>query len=103
MTQREMWEATGITRESYLYLEHGMLRSPSIRALNNRAIVLGCKLEDLIEPEWRRWLKLDDGPPRPKHPERLWGRGRQKITSSTSVKTRASSSWSRASPASNSR
>jgi transcriptional regulator with XRE-family HTH domain len=69
MTRREIWEATGITRGSYLYLEHGMLRGPSIRALANCAIVLGCKLEDLIEPEWRRWQQFEGGPRRPKHPE----------------------------------
>jgi hypothetical protein len=77
MTQREMWEATGITRGSYLYLEHGTLRSPSIRHLANCAIVLGCEVEDSIEPELRRWLQLDGGPPRPKHPEQLWKRGRR--------------------------
>ena len=34
-------------------------------------------VEDLIEPELRRWLRLDGGPPRPKHPEELWKRGRR--------------------------
>jgi hypothetical protein len=56
-------------------LEHGTFVNPPLRQLNNCAIVLGCKLEDLIEPEWRRWLRLDGGPPRPKHPQRLWRRG----------------------------
>jgi transcriptional regulator with XRE-family HTH domain len=79
MTQREVWEATGIGRGSYLYLEHGGHRSPPLRHLSNCAIILGCKLEDLIEPEWRRWLQLDDAAPRPKHPEQLWKRGRRRM------------------------
>lgn len=75
MTQREMWEATGTGHGSYLYLEHGGHLNPPLRSLSNCAIVLGCMLEDLIEPEWRRWLKLDDDAPRPERPEELWRRG----------------------------
>ena len=77
MTQREMWEATGIGRGSYLWLEHGGHRTSPLRHLAKCAIVLGCKLEDLVEPEWRRWQQFDGGPPRPKHPEQLWKRGRR--------------------------
>jgi hypothetical protein len=63
-----MWEATGIGRGSYLWLEHGGHRTPPLRHLANCAIVLGCKLEDLIEPEWRRWQQFDGGPVAPEAP-----------------------------------
>lgn len=74
MTQREMSATTGIPRGSYLRLEHGDFVNPPLRQLANCALVLGCQLEDLIEPEWRRWLKLNDSAPRPRHPEKLWRR-----------------------------
>jgi hypothetical protein len=63
-------------------------RTPPVRHLANCAIVVGCKLEDLIEPEWRRWQQFDGGPPRPKHPEQLWKRG-HRPTSSTGPTGRA--------------
>jgi hypothetical protein len=50
MKQREMWEATGIGRGSYLRLEHAEYDSPPVRPLVNCGIVLGCKLEDFLEP-----------------------------------------------------
>ena len=63
MTQREVWEATGISRTTHLRLERGGFENPPVRALSNCAIVLGCELEELIEPEWRDWLDFGAGAP----------------------------------------
>jgi transcriptional regulator with XRE-family HTH domain len=55
VTQRQMWEALGVSRATYLRLEHGRMDNPSLRLLQNCAIALGCALDDLIEDDWRRW------------------------------------------------
>jgi len=76
MTQREMWQATGLARATYLRLEHDLDENPPIRYLANCAIVLGCQVEDMIEPTWRAWWKrLPNEPDAPERPERLWRTG----------------------------
>jgi len=72
MTQQEMWQATGISRTSYIRLEHGGYRNPPLRSLSNCAIVLGCQLEDLIEAKWREWLDFSADAPRPAQPPAAW-------------------------------
>lgn len=54
-TQREMWEAVGVSRATYLRLEHGKTINPPLRLLVNCAIALGCQLDELIEDPWREW------------------------------------------------
>ena len=55
VTQRQMWEALGVSRATYVRLEQGRLVNPPLRLLQNCAIALGCDLDELIEPEWREW------------------------------------------------
>jgi len=73
MTQQEMWEATGISRTSYLKLERkDGYSNPPLRYLANYAIVLGCELELLIEPEWRTWEPFSAEVLAPEDPRALW-------------------------------
>ncbi len=53
VTQRQMWQALGVSRATYLRLEQGRMDDPSLRLLMNCAIALGCQLDDLIEDGWR--------------------------------------------------
>jgi DNA-binding XRE family transcriptional regulator len=76
MTQREVWRATGISRTSYLRLERkDGYGNPPLRYLSNCAIVLGCELEDLIEPEWHTWELFDFTSRQPADPSKLWHGG----------------------------
>ena len=55
VTQRQMWEALGVSRATHLRLEQGRMDDRSLRLLVNCAIALDCRLDDLIEDEWRQW------------------------------------------------
>jgi len=52
-------------------IEHRDMENPPIRYLANLAIVLQCELEDLIEPEWREWLRNRWGKPKAKRRKRI--------------------------------
>ena len=76
LTQRDVYEATGMSRSVYWRLERGSIDNPPLRHLTNCALVLGVPVEELIEEEWRTtWLQLSpDGPkvqPDPKEVKRL--------------------------------
>jgi transcriptional regulator with XRE-family HTH domain len=69
-TQRDMVEATGISRSAYWRLERGRIETPPLRHLTNCALVLGVPVEELIEEEWlTTWLQL--GPDAPNAPPDL--------------------------------
>lgn len=73
MTQRELYQAAGLSRSVYNKLERGDYPDPPLRWLSNCAIVLGVDLAELIQPEWREWWKPADGyPDPPEDPSRLW-------------------------------
>jgi transcriptional regulator with XRE-family HTH domain len=55
VTQRQMWEAVGVSRATYVRLEHGRMDNPPLRLLVNCALALGCELNDVIEDAWRQW------------------------------------------------
>ena len=87
MTRQEMWQRTGISRTSYLRLERkDGYRNPPLRYLSNCAIVLGCELEDLVEPKWRTWELFDHARPAPANPAKLWHGG---AASATAAEARA--------------
>jgi len=67
LTQRDLAEATGISRSAYWRLERGRTVNPPLRHLTNCALVLGVPVEELIEDEWlTAWLQLaPDGPAAP--------------------------------------
>ena len=68
VTQRQMWEAVGVSRATYVRLEHGGIDNPQLRVLQNCAIALGCGLDDLIEPSWREWYtRAGYTPTKPPH------------------------------------
>jgi transcriptional regulator with XRE-family HTH domain len=69
ITQEDLSRATGISLTAYRRLERGRNPNPPLRYLVNCSIALGCRLEQLIEPEWREWLALDPDASAP--PERL--------------------------------
>jgi transcriptional regulator with XRE-family HTH domain len=73
LTQRDLFEATGMSRSVYWRLERGRIDNPPLRHLTNCAIVLGVPVEELIEDEWRTtWLQLTpDGPTAPPDPAEL--------------------------------
>jgi len=61
LSQEELAAKARISVRTLQRLEHRELTNPPIRYLANLAIVLGCELEDLIEPAWREWAELDWG------------------------------------------
>ena len=73
MTQEELANAVGMPLSTYWNLERGRNRNPGLGWLSNCAIVLGCKLEDLIEDGWRGWYQQHFGKaPKPADPKALW-------------------------------
>lgn len=68
VTQRQMWEAVGVSRATYVRLEQGRMDNPSLRLLVNCALALGCGLDDVIEDTWREWYTrpgfVETEPPR---------------------------------------
>ena len=62
LTQRDLIEATGMSRSLYWRLERGRIANPPLRHLTNCALVLGVPVEALIEgcrvlPSPRRSLR----------------------------------------------
>lgn len=74
MTQREMWEAAGISRGTYLAMEHGRKKNPQVRLLANCATVLGVDVGELIGPDLRAWWKRypESSVDEPEDPSALW-------------------------------
>lgn len=58
VTQKQLASEPGISLRELQTLERGKLRSPLLRELVNIASALGVKLEDVIEDEWLRAVKL---------------------------------------------
>jgi transcriptional regulator with XRE-family HTH domain len=75
MSQTELAEASGLSIATLRRLERGTIANPPLRYLANCAIVLGVKVEELIEDEWREWIPLAQREP-PASPEALWLPGR---------------------------
>lgn len=75
VTQKQMWEATGISRSAYMRMERGTHPNPPIRYVANCAIALGCDIEDLIQDEWREWWVRAPGhePAAPPDRREFWG------------------------------
>lgn len=74
MTQEELAFAAGIRPSTYWKLERGRIQNPGVRYFTNLAIVLGCKVDDLLEDEWLDWWQpsIIRSPPKPKNPKKLW-------------------------------
>jgi transcriptional regulator with XRE-family HTH domain len=75
VTQEELAVATGISTSTIRRLENpaDLLRAnPPLRYLQNCALALGCKLSQLIEPEWQEWLAFDQRKPRPPKADGFW-------------------------------
>ena len=76
MTQAEVAAATGIPLSTYWKLERDEIKNPGIRDLANCAIVLGCKLEELIDDGWTDWwygpIYYRPRPAPPAAPKHLW-------------------------------
>jgi transcriptional regulator with XRE-family HTH domain len=79
LTQRDLIEATGMSRSVYWRLERGRIDNPPLRHLTNCAIVLGVPVEELIEDEWRTtWLQLSpSGPGEPPDQKELRARSKR--------------------------
>ena len=65
MTQREVWEASGLTRSTYKALERGDVQHPPVRVLVNLALVFDVAFEELLEDDWKRWTVFDAAAPAP--------------------------------------
>ena len=48
----------GLSLRTLQRIERLEIDNPPVRYLTNCAIVLGCELEDLIEPAWREWKQI---------------------------------------------
>lgn len=73
MTQKEMWEAAGMSRRTYLDIEHGTNTNPQVRLLANCARVLDVDIGELIGPELRAWWKrYPTSVDEPDDPRKLW-------------------------------
>lgn len=59
VTQADLAKAVGVSLKTIERLEAGKLRDPGVRLLNNCAMALGLKLEQLIEPRYREWNVFD--------------------------------------------
>ncbi|HZT17074.1 MAG TPA: helix-turn-helix transcriptional regulator [Gaiellaceae bacterium] len=75
VTQEELAAATGISTSTIRRLENPpslRVANPPLRYLQNCALALGCKLSDLIEPEWQEWMVFDRRKPEPPEPKSFW-------------------------------
>jgi transcriptional regulator with XRE-family HTH domain len=72
ITQRDLARAVGVSFRTYRRLEAGEVGDPSIRVLTNLAIALGVELEELLEPEWRRWSVFNGEAAKPPERDLLW-------------------------------
>ena len=52
---RELAKQAGISLRTFQRIERLEVDNPPIRYLTNCAIVLGCELEDMVEPAWQEW------------------------------------------------
>lgn len=71
LTQPELAKRAEISLRTLQRIEMREMDNPPIRYLANLAIVLGCELEDLIEPEWREWHRNRWGKPKAKPRRRI--------------------------------
>lgn len=71
LTQPELAKQADISLRTLQRIEMREMDNPPIRYLANLAIVLGCELEDLIEPEWREWHRNRWGKPKAKPRRRI--------------------------------
>lgn len=78
MTQAEVASAVGISLTAYRRIERGH-PNPSLRVLNNCAIVLGCELEDLLGEELLEWYAVGKKGRPPLDPRKLWRENRNDI------------------------
>jgi transcriptional regulator with XRE-family HTH domain len=58
LSQRALADRAGLSLRTLQRIERLEVDNPPIRYLTNCAIVLGCELEDLIEPAWREWKQF---------------------------------------------
>ena len=67
-----MADATGISPTNYRSLERGAYKNAHVSHLMNCAMVLGCRLDDLVPREWEviSWKA-----PKAPNPELLWNHG----------------------------
>jgi transcriptional regulator with XRE-family HTH domain len=75
VTQEELAAATGISTSTIRRLENPpsiTVANPPLRYLQNCALALGCKLSDLIEPEWQEWMVFDGRKPKPPASTEFW-------------------------------
>ena len=75
VTQQELSVVTGISTSTIRRLENpaGVERAnPPLRYLQNCALALGCKLNDLIEPEWQEWMVFDQRRTEPPETREFW-------------------------------
>lgn len=71
LSQEELAKRADISLRTLQRIEMREMDNPPIRYLANLAIVLGCELEDLIEPEWREWHRNRYGKPKAKPRRRI--------------------------------
>lgn len=75
VTQEELAAATGISTSTIRRMENPpsiRAANPPLRYLQNCAFALGCKLSDLVEPEWQEWMVFDRRKPKPPDPSNFW-------------------------------
>lgn len=69
LSQGDLARLTGVSARTIQRIESRRAANPPLRYLVNCAFVLGCRLEDMIEPEWLTWIDLGvAGPDKPAAP-----------------------------------
>lgn len=63
LEQAELARAAGISVATLRRIETNPDANPPIRYLTNLSIVLRVRLEDVMEPDWKRWAKLNERTP----------------------------------------
>lgn len=65
ISQDRLAALIGISGTTYREIETGRNLNPPIGYLANRTLVLGCELEELIDPRYRAWYRRHPGMPGP--------------------------------------
>jgi transcriptional regulator with XRE-family HTH domain len=55
LSQRALAELVGVSERAIQRIEAGEVAHAKIPVLANCALVLGCEIEELLEPAWRKW------------------------------------------------
>jgi transcriptional regulator with XRE-family HTH domain len=68
VSQEQLADAVGVSYKTIERLEANKIADPSFRLLNNCALALGVKVEQIIEPSLRDWFVFKTNDPEKRRP-----------------------------------